>query len=65
MALARGSARALDHPHLLGDAVDLVFHQGELGVQEGDFVPELGVFLPEGFEFSEDVFDQVLDVHWF
>ena len=36
-----------------------------LRVQGGDFVPEQGVFFPEGFEFFEDFSDQVVDVHLF
>jgi len=57
--------RALDHPHFLRHAIDLVLHQGELGVQGGDFVSEQGVFFPEGFEFFEDFSDEMMNVHSF
>ncbi len=56
----RGS---LDHPHFLRHAIDLMLYQGELGVQGGDFVPEQGVFFPEGFEFFEDFSDEMMNVH--
>jgi len=40
-----------------------MLHQFELGVQGGDFVPEQGVFFPEGFEFFEDFSDEMMNVH--
>jgi len=54
----------LDHPHLLGDAVDLVLEEVYFGLELGDLRLESGVFGPELTEFLEDFVQDGDEVHF-